>query len=69
MVLGIDHLVCWLTEGRAEEKLMDMLGGHCLLKTICRKANSPDTFYGARAVYCPSHNWRKQEHLLLFFMP
>lgn len=73
MVLGIYRHVCWLTAGRAEEgweELMDTLGGHCPLKTICRKANSPGTVKGVRAVCCPSQViGEKQEQLLLFLFP
>lgn len=53
MVLGIYRQVCWFTAGRSEEvreELMDTLGGHCPLKTVCRKANNPDIFYGVRVI-------------------
>lgn len=53
MVLGTYRHVYWFTAGRSEkvrEELMDTLGGHCPLKTICRKANSPDIFCGVCGV-------------------
>ena len=45
-------------------------GWHCPLKTIYRKAHSPSTVKGIRAVCGPSQViGQKQEHLLLFFVP
>lgn len=69
MVLGICYHVCWFTAGRPEkvrEELLDTLGG---LKLHTEKQTALTSFTMSGVLLSIPSNWRKQEHMLLFFMP